>query len=61
MSLLTGLWDYGTLRDFKTRFLNGKEVVVVKGGGEETHYRAVYIFRGIPFARPPVRFEVRIL
>ena len=40
--------NYGTLRGFKTRFLNGKEVVYfVKEGGEETHQRAVNIFRGI--------------
>ena len=53
---------YGTLRGFQTRFLNGKEV---GGVGEEEDakltQRAVNIFRGIPFARPPDRFEVRIL
>ena len=51
--------NYGNLRGFKTKFLNGEEVVDFgEGGEEETHHRAVNIFRGIPFARPPVRFEV---
>ena len=50
---------YGTLRGFKTRFLNRKEVVDFgEGGKDEAQHRAVNIFRGIPFAQPPVRFEV---
>ena len=53
---------YGTLRGFQTRFLNGKEVGGVgEEGNAKPTQRAVNIFRGIPFARPPVRFEVRIL
>ena len=49
--------QYGTLRGFKTKFLNAKEVDLEEEAGD---VRAVNIFRGIPFARPPVRFEVRI-
>ena len=47
--------QYGTLRGFKTKFLNAKEVDLEEEAGD---VRAVNIFRGIPFARPPVRFEV---